>query len=610
MMQTDSRNGDPIPAAETRQTPGRAPGRHIAQFRSDHHASASRRCADAARAFTREESGAVVAFTLMALVLFLTIAGLGIDTMRQEMERTRLQATLDRAVLAGAGQATEFEPRTVVEDFFAKSGMSEFLSAEADGDIVTTLNSAKVSAQASMTMDTYLMQLSGVDTLSAGGASTAEMRIPKLEVVMVLDVSGSMNSNNKIGNLKVAAKQFVSTILNNSEPGNTVITLVPFSWAVTPPQTIYETLAVDEEHQYSTCLAFREQDYSHATLTSGASALSGGVPVNQMIYTSVYGDFDNLNSSWRSCYTDEYMQILPYSSNEAQLHAKIDSFQADGNTSAHEGMNWGAALIDPSFRQVSAQLISANEMDPALSAVPADYTEPETLKVIVLMGDGANTTSFFFDRSSPRYRGPNSDLFRVTYQEQEFEFGFTIFNPHRRYFDPSVEQYCSQSWFECVYSPTGDELSAHYLRDPGSDNYYNIEEEEWIDEDDFEDLEDTLAGFISSEQLDWEVAWGRMSPRFYGEITGDWRPWNDYVGSERINGSEKDQRMQAVCGATKNQGAIVYSIGFEISRGGNAERQLQDCASSTGHYFRAEGVSITDAFSAIAGNVQNLRLTQ
>jgi len=558
--------------------------------------------------FLSDEGGAITAFALFVFLMMLMMGGLALDTMRHEMTRARMQATLDRAVLAGAKSSDADEARATVEDYFAKADLSSYLASEREGDIQIYLNSASVTARASGTLDTHLMKLAGVKSLTAGGISTAEVRVPKLEISLVLDVSGSMGGN-KIRRLRDAAKQFVTTILETSEEGNAVISVIPFSWSVTPPQSVFDALAVDIKHNYSTCLRFNANDFHHATLTSGKSALSSGKPVDQMIYTAVYGDFDDLSPGWRSCFTDDYMKFLPYSMNETALHAKIESLEADGNTSGHEGMNWGAALLDPSFRQVSAELIDAGEMDAALAHVPADYDEPETLKVVVMMGDGANTTSYFFDRSPPKYRGKHSSLYRVTHQEQEFVYAFDIYNHSRQWHEPWVEQYCHLDWLECVYEVDGPVVSSYYLRDSSPERYYDLEDEEWLSRSEFEDLED-LEGFIDKERLDWEEAWGMMSPRFYSETTGDWSAWNDYVGSERLDGHDKDARMRDVCGATKTHGVVVYSIGFEVPQGGRAERELSACASSSSHYYRANTTDISAVFNSIAANVQNLRLTQ
>ncbi|SEL87497.1 Flp pilus assembly protein TadG [Roseovarius azorensis] len=562
------------------------------------------------KTFAGEDGGGILPLTLFMTVLFLTVAGLGIDTMRHEMERTRIQAALDRAVLAGAAARNSVEARNIVEDYFDKAGMASYLHDEADDDISSSLTSAKVTASASKTVDTYLMKLSGVETLTAAGTSTAEVNIPKLEAILVLDVSGSMAQNSKMQNLQAAAKDFVTTIMNSSETGNAVMSIVPFSFSVSPTEAMYNALAVDERHKYSTCLEFKDNDYTHSELTSGASAQSSGIPVNQMVYTSAYGNFDDLNRSWRSCYNDEYMRILPYSTSITDLHAKIDALQPDGNTSGNEGMNWGAALLDPTFRQVTASMISVGALSSSLSHVPEDYGSPDTLKAIIFMGDGENTTSYFFDRSNPKYRGKFSDLHEIVFQDRVFKYAYDIYNVDRRKYGSDGESQCNKPRWECVYETNGEAESVYYLRNPLTGSYWSISEEKWITSSEFGNLDTSIEGFISKTQLNWEIAWGLMSPNYYGNITGDWRPWNDYMGSEYVDGAKKNTLMQSVCSATKTEGVVVYSIGFEVPEGGTADTELRKCASSPAHYYRADGANINNAFSAIAGNVKQLRLTQ
>lgn len=560
--------------------------------------------------FVKEEDGTVTVLSFFIGVTFLMMGGIALDTMRYEMERSSLQATLDSAVLAGASARTDIEARTIVEDYFAKARKSDYLSAEQEGDITTTLNSARITARAQTSLDTYLMKLNGVKTLNVAAAATAEVEIPRLEGILVLDVSGSMSNNSKMVNLKKAAKEFVTNTVGAGNPGSVVMSIVPFSFSVSPPESIYNALAVDDRHNYSTCLEFKDNDYTHATLTSGSSSLSSGIPANQMIYTSVYGGFDNLNQSWRSCYNNEYMRILPYSVSEADLHAKIDSLVPDGNTSGNEGMNWGSALLDPTFREVTTAMIAAGDLDASLANVPADYDDPDTLKVIIFMGDGANTISYFFDRSSPKFRGKASDLYEVVYQDRVFKYAFNKKNIDRRKYGADGLSVCSKNRWECVYEANGPEQSVYYLYSPVYSQYYSIAENDWLSSNAFGQLNQTLPGYIETIQLDWEQAWGLMSPHYYGQITGNWAAWNDYVGSEYVDGSEKNVLMQSVCKATKTESTVVYTIGFEVPVDGTAERELIKCASSKSHYYRATGSTISSAFSSIAANVKNLRLIQ
>lgn len=560
--------------------------------------------------FLRQEDGSATLFGLFIFVVMLMMGGIALDTMRHESIRAGLQTTLDRAVLAAATARTETEARDIIEDYFAKAGQSDFLRAEQEDDITVTLNSARITARAGGTIETFLMRLNGVETLDVGGISTAEVRIPKLEVVLVLDVSGSMATNNKIGNLRTAAKEFVTTVLGQSTPGDTVISIVPFSFSVTPPDSIFNALAVDQTHSYSTCIEFKDNDYSHASLATGSSAFSNGTPLTQMIYTSVYGGFDNLNQSWRSCYDNAYMRILPFSTSESVLHAKIDALQPDGNTSGNEGMNWGAALLDPTFRSVTTAMIAANDLDAARATVPADYTDGETLKVIVFMGDGANTTSYFFNKSAPKYRGKNSDLFEVKYQDREFKYAYRNNNvSNRRYGNDGLSRCSNRNW-TCVFEANGPEKSVYYLYSSRYNDYYAIEDNQFLSASAFANLPNTLDGYKSTTRLDWEIAWGLISPDFHKNITGMNDAWDDYVGSEFVDGAKKNVLMQSVCSATKREGVVVYSIGFEVPANGTAERELIKCATSDGHYYRASGTSISSAFSSIASNVKALRLTQ
>ena len=569
------------------------------------------------KSFHRDEDGAVVAFTLYMFLAFMIIAGVGIDTMRHEMQRSRLAAVADAASLAGAVAPDEDTAKAVVEDYFTKIGLKDNLDAFGEGDVKITLNTAKVTVNTSVDVDTYLMKLVGIDTLSAAATSTAEKRVPKLEIALVLDVSGSMRGD-KLTNLKAAAKQFVTTILNSSDSGSAVISIIPFSFGVTPPSEVYNALTVDETHDYSTCLVFTEDDF-------GDTAIDPDTEYAQQIYTSRYdvsGNFDTLNSSWRSCYTDDYFRFLPYSISEADLHAKIDSLQADGNTSGHLGVKWAAALLDPKFSEV------AEVVAPDVANIPAAYNELATQKVIVMMGDGKNTSSYYFNdpnnlldpsiaetHTASDFRGPNSDLWNVEYDDDVFQYGYYVYNHSYRTYN---ESNCVNWWWECEYS--NETVSSYFLFDRNTaastddDRYWDILNEEWLTQAEFDALTVMVDGeeVQEREQLSWEQAWGLMSPDYHEDITGSNAAYNDYVNGETINGSKKNTRMAASCTAAKADGkdVVIYTIGFEISAGGTAETELKKCATSHSHYYRAEGVNINDAFNSIASNIQNLRLTQ
>ena len=54
------------------------------------------------RRFAREEDGIMTVWVLFVILMMVTVGGIQLDFMRHELERSRLQAVSDRAVLAAA----------------------------------------------------------------------------------------------------------------------------------------------------------------------------------------------------------------------------------------------------------------------------------------------------------------------------------------------------------------------------------------------------------------------------------------------------------------------------------------------------------------------------
>ena len=117
------------------------------------------------------------------------------------------------------------------------------------------------------------------------------------------------------------------------------------------------------------------------------------------------------------CRDEEAGQILPFSSDATALKNQIDLLTARGNTSIDIGVKWGTVLLDPSSRNVISTLttkwqtdddtgsFSVDEfgglvpadrqaVDPGFDGRPVDYDDDVTLKVLVVMTDGENTTEY------------------------------------------------------------------------------------------------------------------------------------------------------------------------------------------------------------------------
>lgn len=67
----------------------------------------------------------------------------------------------------------------------------------------------------------------------------------------------------------------------------------------------------------------------------------------------------------------------------------------------------------------------------------------------------------------------------------------------------------------------------------------------------------------------------------------------------------------AMCTAMKNRGILVYTVGFQITEGGNAANMLQTCASTPSNfYLPASGGDLSEAFAAIGRDITQLRISR
>jgi len=158
-------------------------------------------------------------FGVMAIVL-IALGGAVVDYVSLEQGRNRAQVALDAAALA-------LQPK-VFENNFSESQVQNlaqaFLTERMGGDrlgakITLTRgnpNDGSLYFQAHIDVPTIFVALVGVNTLAANVESKATREKLALEVVMVLDNSGSMASESRMTNL-VDAAQCATYILMYSE---------------------------------------------------------------------------------------------------------------------------------------------------------------------------------------------------------------------------------------------------------------------------------------------------------------------------------------------------------------------------------------------------------
>ncbi len=77
------------------------------------------------------------------------------------------------------------------------------------------------------------------------------------------------------------------------------------------------------------------------------------------------------------------------------------------------------------------------------------------------------------------------------------------------------------------------------------------------------------------------------------------------------NGNNPFDEGEALCTAMKSRGVVVYTVGFQIAEGGEAEELMQDCATSAQHVYLPEtGGDLSEAFNAIGRDITRLRISK
>lgn len=324
-----------------------------------------------------------IVFALM-LVPIIALGGAGIDLAQYETVRIELQDSLDRGVLAAASLKQNRDVEAVLKDYLTPLDYAENVDLTYTAE--TTLNSRRITAEAAYTVQTAFIHLVGVDRLTARATSTAEEARQNLEMSLMLDMSGSMINNNRIGNLKSAAKEFIDAILDDDTSEYTTISIVPYAGQVNVGADVFDILSSNRFQSYSSCFELGESNGAY-----GANPADFGKAEQLPHFTHWnYGRTD-MRPWWCPL---ESTSITYLSNDAAVLKARIDSLEMHDGTGTQNAMQWGYTLLNPAARTVVEAAVKAGRMSKGFADRPAAFDDTGTQKVIVLMTDGQITEQF------------------------------------------------------------------------------------------------------------------------------------------------------------------------------------------------------------------------
>lgn len=395
------------------------------------------RCGKFSRAFARDEEGGIIVLTLLLLFTMLVMGGMAVDFMRYESERSELQSVSDRAVLAAANENKDpdLSQGDVVREFFEVAGFGEHLDEDPfqplTGGAVVPENmpagTRLVNVTSAIDVNTFYLRLIGIDRLESPVLSQALASVGKVEISLVLDISGSMRNGGqgaggRFGDMQRAAKLFASEVLKPENDGQVSLTIVPYAGSTNPGPEMFEYLqgvrynnyrelqgeigdtygdgdeteadgdgtveTVDPEDQFenvSSCLEFTRDDWRYEgmpgpltntsddpdtsfneefSITESAST-SGRDQVPHFMNWAIAADV----MDWGWCPLDR--SAIRYAIRDYCVAEKfIDGIRMHDGTGTHYGMKYGLAALSPTTQPAFAALSTMTAAD----IVNADYT--------------------------------------------------------------------------------------------------------------------------------------------------------------------------------------------------------------------------------------------
>jgi Flp pilus assembly protein TadG len=324
--------------------------------------------------FKNDQNGSVaVIFTLSLIVLF-GITGLAVDASRAYNASTRISAVLDAGALAGAKMlSNEGASDTAIRNRIQSVIHAHTNAMNMPGLTLTNLDThinrsaSSVTVNVNVRVPTTFAQVAGVEELAFKKKAEVVYAQKRVELAMVLDVTGSMATGGKLDAMKIAAKDVIDSLIDPSNPDAAKVALAPYSAAINVGP--------------------------YAAIASGGDSLDGCV-MERLFAPSrdtdeVSGGLRNfavngqLNSPTSGRYVCPTAELMPLSNDLKDLKKTIDKYTAAGSTAGHIGLSWGWNTISPKWSGVFTG-----------TSAPGPYGDQRYIKAIVLLTDGLFNTAY------------------------------------------------------------------------------------------------------------------------------------------------------------------------------------------------------------------------
>jgi Flp pilus assembly protein TadG len=387
-------------------------------------------------------------FAIAAVPMFLAV-GAATEFARWLDARSELTAALDGAALAAAqkGLVDDDQRAEIGEAFFASNfKYSGVLNPIAQ----VTVQNGDIHVSADLALPTTIMRLAGIQNMEL--SAEAEANIPvagNAELVLVLDYSGSMNSNNKYSRMAEAAVDMLDSLESAADDVDFTVGLVPFSAMV---RTSMPAAYVNQSASgaiWTGCTQDRSYPYNTGVSTPTADTASK--------WGYIDGSGENNGGYGCNAYANKDLTIQPLTSDLDDVREQLDDMRPLGNTNIALGAEFGWNLLDPALPYDQAKA----------------YDDPNNKKFLVLLTDGVQTSREFGEnngRSVPNAQGNLTALCNGMRAQgiTVFTIAYDVTNPAvttllqncapGRYYEPSVGGDDLQAVFSEITAQITDEV--------------------------------------------------------------------------------------------------------------------------------------------------------
>ena len=374
------------------------------------------------RSYIKDVTGTIaVLFGVMAPLL-IGVAGMSLDYSQAYLVKQRLAQALDAAALAATASSTnQAEIEQKVREFFDANYPEEKLGVTFEPSVQLIGDEVIVSGTAQY--HTLFLGILGIDTLDVDGSTTVLREVQGIEVVMVLDNTGSMSTNNNIQALRNAASNFIYILYGidvedgqSADPDNldSMVTrdpdyikigLVPYSTSVNVgPYGLgedtngdyYGASFVNNPHNIPYSTNQWGYDWLGCVLADDSpnDTLDHEGPWDMYRYCRDEDDDPYCHGYWHYGTYYPYRKpneicprahVVPLTSSPTELKHMINYMEARGHTYGNYGMVWGGRVLSEDYPFEEGH----------------DWDNQYWRKAIVMMTDGQNTMHPYYSAYGP-----------------------------------------------------------------------------------------------------------------------------------------------------------------------------------------------------------------